>query len=224
LVDELLLTPIPADVADPERMAYVGDTVLRSVAAVTRGARVKPGQSAAVFGLGGAGLSAIVAAKAMGAGVIFAVGAGAEASARAALVGASETADLADGDVEARVLARCPGGVDHLIYCPDEYGGQYSPSGKLVADGGTAHLVASAGTPARQAVLSDCASSGVYDADPPADPETDIGSVLRWMADGSFDPARSIRQRYTIEQVNEAVMDLENGADGQAILVVEALR
>src|SRR4051794_183818 len=56
-----------------ERAALFGCGVLTGIGAVTNAAKVVPGQSVAVFGLGGVGLSAVIGAKLAGAATIIAV-------------------------------------------------------------------------------------------------------------------------------------------------------
>jgi alcohol dehydrogenase len=56
-----------------EKAALFGCAILTGVGAVTNTAKVVPGQSVAVFGLGGVGLSAIMGAKLAGASAIVAV-------------------------------------------------------------------------------------------------------------------------------------------------------
>lgn len=63
---------IPRDVP-LETAALFGCAVLTGVGAVLNSARVRAGQSVAVFGLGGVGLASVMGAKAAGAGRIFAV-------------------------------------------------------------------------------------------------------------------------------------------------------
>jgi len=90
--------------------------------------------------------------------------------------------------------------------------------------GGTAQLVATAGTPERQAELDAWEREFGYDPAPADDIETDIGRALAWIADGTLDTTRITPQRYTIEQINEAVLALEEGRiEGQALLVIEPL-
>jgi alcohol dehydrogenase len=62
------------DAAVPlEKAALFGCAILTGVGAITNTAKVTPGQSVAVFGLGGVGLSAVMGAKLAGASVIIAV-------------------------------------------------------------------------------------------------------------------------------------------------------
>jgi alcohol dehydrogenase len=66
------LTKIEGDLSDGVS-ALFGCAVMTGVGAVLNTARVEPGASVAVFGLGGVGLSAVMGARAAGAGMIIAV-------------------------------------------------------------------------------------------------------------------------------------------------------
>jgi Zn-dependent alcohol dehydrogenase len=104
------VTPeLPFDVA-----ALFGCAVLTGVGAVLRGADVRPGDSVAVFGLGGVGLSALLGAGVAGAGTIVAVDVVVDKLARARQLGATHTVqggpDAADAVREAT-----GGGAEHVI-------------------------------------------------------------------------------------------------------------
>src|SRR5690606_40977635 len=63
---------VPADIP-PTEAALLGCAVLTGVGAVRNAARVRPGQSVAVIGLGGVGLAAVQGARIAGATTIIAV-------------------------------------------------------------------------------------------------------------------------------------------------------
>ena len=85
-----------------ELAALFGCAVLTGVGAVVNTAKVEPGQSVAVVGLGGVGLSAVLGAKLAGARQIVAVDTSAERLAFAARLGATDAVNAgADGPVEA---------------------------------------------------------------------------------------------------------------------------
>lgn len=59
----------------------------------------------------------------------------------------------------------------------------------------------------------------------PLDRERAMATLTDWIAAGTFTPAAIIGKRYTIEQINEAVMELEGGGIvGAGLLVVEPLK
>jgi alcohol dehydrogenase len=97
-----------------EIAALFGCAVLTGVGAVVNAAGVRPGQSVAVFGLGGVGLAALLGAVAAGAWPIVAVDRVPEKLALARELGASHTVAAGD-DVVAQVRELTGGGVDHAI-------------------------------------------------------------------------------------------------------------
>jgi Zn-dependent alcohol dehydrogenase len=103
---------LPFDVA-----ALFGCAVLTGVGAAVNSARVRPGESVAVFGLGGVGLAALLGAVVCGAGTIVAVDRVPEKLALARELGATAVIDAtagADDPVEA-VRTATRGGADHVI-------------------------------------------------------------------------------------------------------------
>lgn len=59
----------------------------------------------------------------------------------------------------------------------------------------------------------------------PIDRDRAIAALTEWMAAGRFNPSVAIGKRYTIEQINEAVMDMEGGRiAGAGLVVMEPLK
>lgn len=99
-----------------EIAALFGCAVLTGVGAVVNAARVTPGESVAIFGLGGVGLAALLGAVAAGAQPIVAVDRVPEKLALARELGASTVIAADDGvDVAAAVRDATGGGVHHAI-------------------------------------------------------------------------------------------------------------
>jgi alcohol dehydrogenase len=105
---------VPSDLA-PEIAALFGCAVLTGVGAVVNTARVAPGESVALFGLGGVGLAALLGAVASGADPIVAVDPVASKRELARSLGATEVFDPTTLDVVAAVRAATRGGADHAI-------------------------------------------------------------------------------------------------------------
>ncbi|KQM22186.1 alcohol dehydrogenase catalytic domain-containing protein [Novosphingobium sp. Leaf2] len=98
---------IPAEIA-----ALFGCAVLTGAGAVVNSAAVKPGENVLIYGLGGVGLSALLAARASGAGVLVAIDPSAEKRALATQLGAIAL-DPADGVQLGAVFPE--GGADVVI-------------------------------------------------------------------------------------------------------------
>jgi alcohol dehydrogenase len=86
--------------------------VLTGVGAVLNTAHLQAGQSAAIIGLGGVGLAAVLAAVATGASRVVAVDLNEEKLALARSLGATDTVNAADPDAAAAVRELSAGGVD----------------------------------------------------------------------------------------------------------------
>jgi alcohol dehydrogenase len=92
--------------------ALFGCAILTGVGAVTNTAKVAPGQSVAVFGLGGVGLSAIMGAKLAGASPIIAIDPLTAKFPLARDLGAHHTIDPSKGDVVSTIAELTGGGVE----------------------------------------------------------------------------------------------------------------
>lgn len=105
---------IDVDLA-PEIAALFGCAVLTGVGAVINTARVQPGESVAVFGLGGVGLSALLGARAVSAFPLIAIDVVEEKLALARELGASHCVDARHEDAVAVIRDLSRGGVDYAI-------------------------------------------------------------------------------------------------------------
>ncbi len=97
---------------DPIEAALFGCAVLTGVGAVVNTAKVQPGQTAAVIGLGGVGLCALLGAVASGARDIVAVDLHDSKLEVARSLGATITVNAGDPDAVAKVKEATRGGVD----------------------------------------------------------------------------------------------------------------
>jgi len=98
-----------------EHLALFGCAVQTGVGAVFNTCRVRPGQSVAIIGLGGVGLSALLGAVAAGATQIIAVDFSEKKLAIARDLGATLVFNAGDPDVVARIRDATGGGVDHAV-------------------------------------------------------------------------------------------------------------
>lgn len=97
---------------DPVEAALFGCAVLTGVGAVVNTARVQPGQSTAIVGLGGVGMCALLGAAASGATDIVAIDLHDSKLAKAKELGATFTVNARDPDAIAKVKEATRGGVD----------------------------------------------------------------------------------------------------------------
>jgi alcohol dehydrogenase len=92
--------------------ALFGCAVLTGVGAVVNTAKVNPGASVAVLGLGGVGLNALLGALLVGAGRVFAIDLLPEKLVLARELGATDVFDAATPDIANHIRAATKGGVD----------------------------------------------------------------------------------------------------------------
>ena len=223
VLDEQFLVPIP-NLPDKEGAAVLGNTALLAASAV-RTAGVREGDTVAVFGCAGAGLSTIAAAAVAGAGTIIAVSRDDARLEAASAAGATETLNLSSAAAVERIAEFAPEGVDHLFDCVHEFETSARPGRAPVRDGGSAVVVASPGTEERQEELAAIVAASGYTLPATPNPDEDVAMLLEWLEDGRLPIPTIVTFRCTIEQVNEATQLLESGEIvGQAVMVVEPLR
>ena len=98
-----------------EHAALFGCGVVTGVGSVINTAQAKPGQFIAVVGLGGVGLSAVLAALAIGSGKVLALDLSEEKLACARELGVHHALNAGDADVQAQIAALTGGGVHIAI-------------------------------------------------------------------------------------------------------------
>ncbi len=117
IVPEIALAKVRDD-APFDRICLLGCGVTTGIGAVLNTAKVEPGSSVAVFGLGGIGLSVIQGAVMAGADRIIAVDVNPAKFEMATAMGATECLNPTDvGDVVEAVVDMTDGGVDYSFEC-----------------------------------------------------------------------------------------------------------
>ncbi|MBM4337057.1 MAG: S-(hydroxymethyl)glutathione dehydrogenase/class III alcohol dehydrogenase [Deltaproteobacteria bacterium] len=117
VVPEIALAKVRKD-APLDRICLLGCGVTTGIGAVLHTAKVEPGASVAVFGLGGIGLSVIQGAVMAGAERIFAVDLNPRKFELARSLGATDCLDPKQvADVAAAIVSMTDGGVDYSFEC-----------------------------------------------------------------------------------------------------------
>jgi Zn-dependent alcohol dehydrogenase len=241
IADEQYVVAMPDDVAT-DVTSIIGCAVMTGAGAVMHTAGVRAGESVAVIGVGGVGLSAIVAAKVAGADPIIAVDLSAEKLETARRFGATDVVDasMTDAVEGIRALTTDPSATDFLgmplagadwvfdcIGLPVTMA-QLLPAARSgtfgVVRGGTGVLV---GVPrgnvelnAIDVLLNEKRFIGSIGGS--CHPERDFPTFLQWYADGRLDLDHLVTARYAIDDINIATTDLEEGRiEGRAILVFD---
>lgn len=239
IADELFVVPMPDDVPT-DVTSIIGCAVMTGAGAVVHTAGVRRGQSVAVIGVGGVGLSAIVAAKVVGADPIIAVDLDDAKLAVARAFGATETVNASTTDAVDGIRAltvdserldffgQPVAGADFVFDCIGlkVTMDQIVPaarSGVFGAEpGGTGVLV---GVPRGNAELNSIdvllnEKRFIGSIGGSCQPERDFPMFLEWSRDGRLDLGALVTARYPIDAINDATTDLEEGRiSGRAILV-----
>lgn len=235
IADEQCIVKMPPN-QKKDVTAIIGCAVMTGAGAVYHTAAVKKGQSVAVFGVGGVGLSAIAAAKVVEADPIIAVDLDDEKLAFARKFGATHGVNASQVDpieaVKKLTEKAGPGGavVSGADFAFDCIGVRKTMEQILPAvrngvlggaTGGTAVLVGVPTTPveldARDLLINEKKYIGSIGGS--CRPDRDFPMFLRWYAEGDLDLDALVTTRYPIEQINEAVEALEKGRiSGRAIL------
>lgn len=221
---------VPMSPSDPTDITcLVGCAVLTGAGAVLHTAKVRPGQSVAVFGAGGVGLSAIGAAAIAGADPIIAVDLVDHKLQFAREFGATHGINASNTDPVHAIWAISPGGVDYAMDAVSAPATalqilQSARQGGPRADnqGGMAVLL---GIPTSEVSVdlkeillyqrNYCGSLGA------TAPETDFPLFLEWVRENKFPLGKLVTDRYSLEQIEEARAALEEGRIlGRAIIEI----
>ncbi len=210
-----------ADDADLEAACLVGCAVTTGVGAVFNKAKVEPGSSIVIFGGGGVGLSALMAARFAGAGTVVVVDPVASKRELADELGATATLDGKDPNVVEQIRDKCAGGADYAI----EAAGlpalarvafdSIRPGGMVVlvgvpADGEMVSF------PGNVVVRSEKIVTGTFYGS--ARSALDMPLIMRLYAEGKFPLDRFISERYPLAGVNEAFAAMLEGRVVRAVL------
>ena len=177
---------------DPEIAALFGCAVLTGVGAVVNTARVSPGQSVAVFGLGGVGLAALLGARAAGAYPLIAVDVLESKLELARELGASHCVNALRDEAVPAIKAATSGGADFAF----EMAGNESALAQAYAATRPGGTTVTAGLPHPQRMFSVPAVSLV------AEERTVKGSYL-----GSCVPGRDIPRYLTLYRAGRLPVD-----------------
>jgi Zn-dependent alcohol dehydrogenase len=210
-----LAKDVPTDVT-----AIVGCAVMTGAGAIINTLRVRPGEPVAVFGAGGIGLCAIAAAAIVDAYPIIAVDVTKEKLAFAQRFGATYTVNARETD-PVKAIQELTGNGAH--YAIDAIGLPQTQEQVLRAvrmghsgytKGGTALLVGIT-PPGARAIIDTSLFIGNRSfrrtSGGDCRPDRDFPLFIRWYREGKLKLDDLVTNRYTLEQINAAVDDLEHG-------------
>lgn len=218
IATERNVVKVPTDVP-LELMGPLGCGMQTGAGAVLNTLKVPVGASIAIFGTGGVGLAAIMAARVAGASIIIAVDISDERLTLASDLGATHTINGRSEDTRERIMAITGAGVDYVLEITAQ-----PQMLKLAVDVlalmGTAALIggAPAGTEApvdMNQLLNGRSVRGIVQGD--ATPQVFIPKLIELYRAGKFPFDRLVRF-YEFEDINEAFADAKSGRTIKPIL------
>ena len=223
LVGENAVIPVPAELPLAE-VALLGCAVLTGVGAVRNTARVRQGESVAVVGLGGVGLSVILGARLAGAGRIVALDVNESKADLAKAAGATDFV-VADKSAPKTVRAMTEGrGADVAFECVGR-SAAIRTAWSSTRRGGR---VITLGVGSRDDHVSfnglelyhfaRTLSSSIYGT---ADPDVDVPELAKAVLDGRLDLGALITHRIRLEDAPEAFDRLAKGDGGRTLVVFD---
>jgi S-(hydroxymethyl)glutathione dehydrogenase/alcohol dehydrogenase len=200
---------------------------MTGVGSVINSARVQPGDSVAVLGCGGVGLSVIQGARIAGAARIVAVDRRADSLARAMAFGATDAVQVGDDDADLQQAAaevhRLTGGrgVDHAFEATGVDRLVFAPL-RFVRHGGTALQVSGAHGQATVDVLDFWWDKRylvpLYGGCQPA---RDFPRLARWALEGRLDLQGMVTRRYPLDDLPAAMDDLLAGRNIKGVIELD---
>lgn len=218
------LTVIPEDMPFTEA-ALLGCAIPTGAGVVFNTAQIKPGKSVAIFGVGGIGLSALMGAKAAGAGKIIAVDVIPEKLAKAKEMGATDTVDGTQGNVLDAIRALTEGkGVDVAIEAAGRVPVMETAFESVRNGGGLCVLAGNppAGETLRLNPFSLIAGKriqGTWGGE--SAPDRDLPKFIGMFRDGKLPLGRLLGEVYSLDRINEAMTSL---AEGKALRPIIDMR
>lgn len=207
-----------------EQAALLGCAVLTGVGAVLNAARVRPGESVVVFGLGGIGLCAVQAARIAGASTIVAVDPAPEKAELAQRLGATEVLEPSP-DLSKRIRKLTEGpGADHAFECvgraetiraawsATRRGGQATVVGLGAADDQLSLSALEVAHSAR--TLRGCMYGDT-------DPAVDVPVLLEHYRAGRLDLDALVSQRIALSDVSAAFDEMRAGRGARSLIVFD---
>ena len=206
-----------------EHAALFGCAVITGVGAVINTAEVSPGQSVAVVGLGGVGLSSVMAARAAGAGTIIAIDVEKSKLSLAENLGAHLVYSAGDTDCVAEVRAATDGGVHLAIEtagAPEALETAYH----ITRRGG---ITVTAGLPGPEATITlqhlklageERCLKGSYMGS--CVPSRDIPRYMKLFQDGRLPVNRLMSRAIALDELNEAFDRLADVSTVREVVVM----
>ncbi len=212
----LLPTELPMDLA-----VLLGCAAPTGMGAVYNVLKAQPGDSVAVFGTGGVGLHAVMAATLVGAMPVIAVDPNPTRRALAPLYGATHVIDPTGVDVLAEIRKIVPQGVDIAVESSgvplamdQAVNATRQQGGRAVVIGNARHGATLSLNPA---VFNQGKSlMGTWGGD--SVPDRDYGRFARLLGSKRFPVRNLLSKPYALERADQALQDLASGTIGRPLI------
>jgi S-(hydroxymethyl)glutathione dehydrogenase/alcohol dehydrogenase len=217
------VTPIP-DTMPLREAALLGCAIPTGAGIILNTARVRPGSSVAVFGVGGIGLSAVLAASLMNATVIIAVDVFDHKLEQARQIGATHVINAHRQDPLATILEITGGrGVDYSLEAIGRLETMETAFQSVRDNGGLCVLAGNLSHGERISLdpfdlIKGKRIVGTWGGE--SQPDRDIPLYVDLYMAGKLKLDMLITHEYRLEDINQALDDLEQGKVGRALVVM----
>ncbi len=221
LVSEKSLVKIPDDMPFLEASLF-GCAVMCGAGTALYSAGIRPGQSVAVFGLGGVGLSAVLGAVTAGATRIIAVDPGQEKLDLARAIGATDCVNAGSVNAAEAVRELTQGGVDHAIDASsslDGFGSAFESTrrGGCTVTTSLTHPSQTFSFPLARIVAEARTIKGSYIGS--CVPGRDIPAFIQLYRQGRMPVNKLVTRTLKLEHINEAFDDLSDAKGVRQVIV-----
>ncbi len=220
VVSENRLTLLPAEL--PMDLAVLlGCAAPTGMGAVYNVLKAQPGDAVAVFGTGGVGLHAVMAAALVGAMPVIAIDPNPTRRTLAPLYGATHVIDPSGADALAEIKKIVPQGVDIAVESSGVPAAMEMAVNATRQQGGRAVVIGNA----RQGAMLSLNPSvfnqgkslmGTWGGD--SVPDRDYGRYARLLGAGRFPVRNLLSKPYTLAQADQALQDLASGKIGRPLI------
>jgi S-(hydroxymethyl)glutathione dehydrogenase / alcohol dehydrogenase len=220
VVSENRLTLLPAEL--PMDLAVLlGCAAPTGMGAVYNVLKAQPGDAVAVFGTGGVGLHAVMAAALVGAMPVIAIDPNPTRRALAPIYGATHVIDPAATDALTEIKKIVPQGVDIAVESSGVPAVMETAVNATRQQGGRAVVIGNARQGAmlslNPAVFNQGKSlMGTWGGD--SVPDRDYGRYARLLGAGRFPVRNLLSKPYALEQADQALQDLASGTIGRPLI------
>jgi len=224
LVSENRIVPLPAGVPLDVAVLF-GCAVPTGAGIITNDLRPAPGSSIAVFGLGGIGMSALMATMLFDCAKVIAVDVSVDKLSLARSFGATHTIDATQTDPVSEIRSMTEGlGVDYAV----EASGQVSvieQAFAAVRRGGGVCVFASHPEHGKRISIDPyeliCGKEIRGSWGGSSNPDRDIQIFAKLYLEGRLPLEKLITKRYALEAINEALDDLEQHRVGRPLIEID---